>query len=217
MNIIAFPCLYNLDGNCYLCFVFYRNVEVADEDSLPESVKQCLRLLTSDAMFLILSNITGLRLHPLAADSNSDDETESSEPEPKKPRSEGDNSGELHGIDLFLASQIVACLANYTNLLLVVVVFLVGGITLSICCRWVSVWTSFVPSKALVSWCLYFATRHRCGTRQRLCSWCCHVFQLWRFKTFTWLNSSSVDYVSWITTCLCCLFLWWSFVKKKSV
>ncbi|KAF6030260.1 OGFOD1 [Bugula neritina] len=71
-----------------------RNVEVADEDSLPESVKQCLRLLTSDAMFLILSNITGLHLHPLAADSNSDDETESSEPEPKKPRSEGDNSNE---------------------------------------------------------------------------------------------------------------------------
>jgi len=135
MNIIAFPCLYNLNRNCYLWFVFYRNVEVADEDSLSESVKQCLRLLTSDAMFLILSNITGLRLHPLAADSNSDDETESSEPEPKKPRSEGDNSGELRGIDLFLSSQIVACLANYTNLLLVVVVFLVGGITLSICCR----------------------------------------------------------------------------------
>ena len=61
-----------------------RKYEVAVEDTLPESVKECLNLLTSDAVFLILSNLTGLKLHPLAAD---DDQSDSEEPEAKKAKS----------------------------------------------------------------------------------------------------------------------------------
>ncbi|XP_052257592.1 prolyl 3-hydroxylase OGFOD1-like [Dreissena polymorpha] len=47
----------------------------ADESSLPDPVQTCLRLLRSDAMFLLLSNLTGLRLHELAA-ASSDSEGE---------------------------------------------------------------------------------------------------------------------------------------------
>lgn len=36
------------------------------EDNLPEIAQSCERLLKSEAMFLILSNLTGLRLHRLA-------------------------------------------------------------------------------------------------------------------------------------------------------
>jgi len=64
-----------------------RNVEVADETTLPESVKSCLKLLTSDAMFLIISNMTGLKLHPLAADSDSESESEANTSEPKAKKS----------------------------------------------------------------------------------------------------------------------------------
>ena len=51
--------------------------QAADSDGAPEVVKQCLRLLKSDAMFLLLSNLTGIRLHPLApVDDDDDDEEE---------------------------------------------------------------------------------------------------------------------------------------------
>ena len=40
-------------------------------------IHQCLRLFTSDAFFLLLSNLTGLRLHQLAPeDSDQEDEEE---------------------------------------------------------------------------------------------------------------------------------------------
>ena len=40
-------------------------------------IHQCLRLFTSDAFFLLLSNLTGLRLHHLAPeDSDQEDEEE---------------------------------------------------------------------------------------------------------------------------------------------
>lgn len=80
--------------------VIYRNVDVADESTLPDSIKNCLKLLSSDAVFLILSNMTGLKLHPLAAESDSESETEAhtSEPQAKKSKSSQDkpNGGELH-------------------------------------------------------------------------------------------------------------------------
>ena len=37
-------------------------------------VRQCLRLFKSDAMFLLLSNMTGLRLHPLAPEDDDEDQ-----------------------------------------------------------------------------------------------------------------------------------------------
>ena len=55
-----------------------RNYEKAREEGLPSVLSQCMRLLQSEAMFLILSNLTGLTLHPLAAQnsvSSSDTET----------------------------------------------------------------------------------------------------------------------------------------------
>lgn len=39
----------------------------------PHIVQQCQQLLQSDAMFLVLSNLTGLKLHELAPESDSED------------------------------------------------------------------------------------------------------------------------------------------------
>uniref|UniRef100_V9KLK0 Prolyl 3-hydroxylase OGFOD1 n=1 Tax=Callorhinchus milii TaxID=7868 RepID=V9KLK0_CALMI len=47
----------------------------ADEDGLPDILAQCMKLFRSEAMFLLLSNFTGLKLHLLAA-SNEDEEEE---------------------------------------------------------------------------------------------------------------------------------------------
>ena len=44
-------------------------------NSAPEILKTCLDFLQSDAFFLVLSNITGLKLHELASCSDSDGET----------------------------------------------------------------------------------------------------------------------------------------------
>lgn len=51
---------------------FYSILEL---DSAPSVIKECLDLLHSDAFFLVLSNLTGLKLHELAACSDSDGET----------------------------------------------------------------------------------------------------------------------------------------------
>ena len=60
--------------NVYL-LISRRNYEVASEDSMPEIVRQCVSFLRSEAMFLTLSNLTGLKLHALAPDdSGSDDD-----------------------------------------------------------------------------------------------------------------------------------------------
>lgn len=40
-----------------------RNYEVIDENDCPKIVKDCLSFLTSEALFLILSQLTGLSLH----------------------------------------------------------------------------------------------------------------------------------------------------------
>ncbi|XP_063169033.1 prolyl 3-hydroxylase OGFOD1 [Candoia aspera] len=43
-----------------------RHYEKADEKSLPATLKECLELFRSEALFLLLSNFTGLKLHFLA-------------------------------------------------------------------------------------------------------------------------------------------------------
>ena len=69
------------------------NVEIADLDTLPESVKDCAEFLASDAIFLTLSNITGLKLHPLATGN------EDEEPKAKKTKctsnGQGTSTGEI--------------------------------------------------------------------------------------------------------------------------
>lgn len=47
-------------------FMFYRNYYSADLKKLPQVVSEFLRVIHSDAAFLVLSNLTGLKLHPLA-------------------------------------------------------------------------------------------------------------------------------------------------------
>ena len=46
-------------------------------------VRQCVRLFKSDAMFLLLSNMTGLRLHPLAPEDDDEDEDDNVEEDEK--------------------------------------------------------------------------------------------------------------------------------------
>ncbi|XP_067935762.1 prolyl 3-hydroxylase OGFOD1-like isoform X2 [Watersipora subatra] len=65
-----------------------RNIEVAELDTLPSSLKECLQFLISDAVLLTLSNITGLKLHHLAPDSEDEDE-----PESKKSKTSANGSG----------------------------------------------------------------------------------------------------------------------------
>ena len=53
-----------------------RNYLSLDKNELPEHVKKCLKFLQSDAMFLMLSSLTGLKLHELAEVSDSEEESE---------------------------------------------------------------------------------------------------------------------------------------------
>ncbi|GFR75542.1 2-oxoglutarate and iron-dependent oxygenase domain-containing protein 1 [Elysia marginata] len=56
-----------------------RNYYVAEQAKLPPIVAEFLRIIQSDAAFLVLSNLTGLRLHPLApADEDGENDTGSS-------------------------------------------------------------------------------------------------------------------------------------------
>jgi len=48
--------------NC-LC----RNYDILKDDGTPEVVHKCIEFLRSEAVFLILSNLTGLRLHRLVS------------------------------------------------------------------------------------------------------------------------------------------------------
>ncbi|XP_068022691.1 prolyl 3-hydroxylase OGFOD1 isoform X2 [Melanerpes formicivorus] len=50
-----------------------RLYEAADEDSLPEGLKKFLQFLRSEALFLLLSNFTGLKLHFLAPSEEDED------------------------------------------------------------------------------------------------------------------------------------------------
>ena len=55
-----------------------------DEEEVSPILKECLQFLSSDAMFLFLSNVTGIKLHPLA-ESDSDSSPEESDDEGDKP------------------------------------------------------------------------------------------------------------------------------------
>lgn len=50
-----------------------------DVNELPDHVTKCLKFLQSDAFFLILSSLTGLKLHELAEVSDSEEEEEEEE------------------------------------------------------------------------------------------------------------------------------------------
>lgn len=52
--------------------MFYRCYDFLADESMPEVVRDCCRFLKSEAMFLILSNLTGLRLHRLAPKPSAD-------------------------------------------------------------------------------------------------------------------------------------------------
>lgn len=54
----------------------YRNYVSIDVNELPDHVTKCLKFLQSDALFLILSSLTGLKLHELAEVSDSEEEEE---------------------------------------------------------------------------------------------------------------------------------------------
>lgn len=54
----------------------YRNYMSIDVNELPDHVTKCLKFLQSDALFLILSSLTGLKLHELAEVSDSEEENE---------------------------------------------------------------------------------------------------------------------------------------------
>jgi hypothetical protein len=47
-----------------------------DQKELPDHVMKCLKFLQSDAIFLMLSSLTGLKLHDLAEVSDSEGEEE---------------------------------------------------------------------------------------------------------------------------------------------
>lgn len=51
-----------------------RNFEVLDEDNCPSIIKHFLDILKSQAMFLTLSNLTGIKLHPLVPDPESSED-----------------------------------------------------------------------------------------------------------------------------------------------
>ncbi|XP_048403128.2 prolyl 3-hydroxylase OGFOD1 isoform X1 [Stegostoma tigrinum] len=53
-----------------------RCYDQAEEDGLPDILAKCMELFCSEAMFLLLSNFTGLKLHFLAASDNDADEQE---------------------------------------------------------------------------------------------------------------------------------------------
>ncbi|XP_067906049.1 prolyl 3-hydroxylase OGFOD1 [Heterodontus francisci] len=54
-----------------------RCYDQAEEDGLPDIITKCMELFCSEAMFLLLSNFTGLKLHFLAAsDNDGEDEQE---------------------------------------------------------------------------------------------------------------------------------------------
>ena len=70
--------------------IFSRCYYEANKDTCPAILKSCLDLLQSDALFLVLSNLTGLKLHELAgSDSESSSDSENGERENSQPKSTG--------------------------------------------------------------------------------------------------------------------------------
>ncbi|XP_066860783.1 prolyl 3-hydroxylase OGFOD1 [Anser cygnoides] len=81
-----------------------RLYEAAEEDSLPDILKNFLQFLRSEALFLLLSNFTGLKLHFLApSDEDEDagegraaDSAEHSSPKPKQDGTDQHADGSAH-------------------------------------------------------------------------------------------------------------------------
>lgn len=71
-------CCLSGHGPCWLShkekhLLSFRLYETAEEDSLPDTLKKFLQLLRSEALFLLLSNFTGLKLHFLAPSDENED------------------------------------------------------------------------------------------------------------------------------------------------
>ncbi|XP_072023394.1 prolyl 3-hydroxylase OGFOD1-like [Amphiura filiformis] len=70
-----------------------RNYEQAEESSLPEAVKECIHLMRSEHMFLLLSNFSGLKLHEQAPSDGSSDEDDDSDNEEEQEEEEEEERG----------------------------------------------------------------------------------------------------------------------------
>uniref|UniRef100_A0A5F8HAQ8 2-oxoglutarate and iron dependent oxygenase domain containing 1 n=1 Tax=Monodelphis domestica TaxID=13616 RepID=A0A5F8HAQ8_MONDO len=69
-----------------------RFYETAEEEKLPDILRECMELFRSEALFLLLSNFTGLKLHFLVS-SDEDDENDKQEEESEE-ISHGSSKGE---------------------------------------------------------------------------------------------------------------------------
>ncbi|ESO92501.1 hypothetical protein LOTGIDRAFT_120424, partial [Lottia gigantea] len=79
-----------------------RKYYVCNSENQPAIIKECVKFLQSDAMFLVLSNITGLKLHELAPES--DDEEKDTKKKDNESK-EGQSSRIPHdGSDLYADS-----------------------------------------------------------------------------------------------------------------
>ena len=71
-----------MDGVDWYCVVTVicscSNYEKLVLDKVPDVIRNCVQFLQSEAFFLILSNLTGLKLHRLAVTSPDSDEEEGS-------------------------------------------------------------------------------------------------------------------------------------------
>ncbi|XP_039359118.1 prolyl 3-hydroxylase OGFOD1 [Mauremys reevesii] len=85
-----------------------RCYEKAEEGSLPDVLRKCLELFHSEALFLLLSNFTGLKLHFLASSDDEDEEGEGggaadctghSSSKPKQGESSQKASGDADQVD----------------------------------------------------------------------------------------------------------------------
>ncbi|XP_072374644.1 prolyl 3-hydroxylase OGFOD1 isoform X1 [Scyliorhinus torazame] len=56
-----------------------RSYDQAEEDGLPDILAKCMELFCSEALFLLLSNFTGLKLHFLASSDNNDEDEQEDE------------------------------------------------------------------------------------------------------------------------------------------
>lgn len=68
------PCWsFNKEIHLLIHLLSFRLYETAEEDSLPDILKKFLQFLCSEALFLLLSNFTGLKLHFLAPSDEDED------------------------------------------------------------------------------------------------------------------------------------------------
>lgn len=85
------------------------NYEIADIQTLPEVVKELLKVLTSDFMGLTLSNMTGLALHPTVPKTKSDetDSDDYSEDDDEEEQSEdAEQEGEFSDSETEILSEL---------------------------------------------------------------------------------------------------------------